>query len=178
MKILKKITHKYLVACLIVIALVAVAYLLSNGLHHSRLPSSKDSEITQLQKLNTDDSKRVQVVHFEQLKEYEKAYKVALIVAEKSKSKEDYNELLSLCAQHEFTDRKMCFKKTYQYYFDRTSDLRFDEAYVAGVDFEKNGFKHESKLFYERAYDTYQSGYDTDAVILTKDQLRKHIDEL
>jgi len=123
------------------------------------------------------DELRVLVNSYADAGDYKSAYDSANTLVDKTNSPDDYMTLLWLCTLYEVPHKSNCIDNTSSKLKEIINSLSFINTYMAGSLLEQSGRKDEAVDFYERAYLIYDVK-TADGNIMTKEQLKKHIDGL
>jgi hypothetical protein len=78
---------------------------------------------------------------------------------------------------HDVPNKNSCISDTVSKLKPLIQQLAFPDAYGAGGMLEKANYKKDAADFYQRAYNVYDGTAQGDN-LMTKDQLKKHINEL
>jgi len=109
--------------------------------------------------------------------DYGAAANTAKQVAQKTGEIKDYLTLLTICATRDVPNKQACIDQAVTKLKDQLSKLSFYNTYTAGSVLDQAGDKKNAVTFYQRALEIYDPAR-ADEYVLTKEQLKKRIDEL
>jgi hypothetical protein len=139
--------------------------------------NGNDEQIQEHKDSNSPDDRRTILSAYAAKDDYADAAPIARALAKQTKTYQDYLALISICGLHDVPDKDACLDEGVNGAKPLVNSIPFNGAYNAGVILEKNNRKTDAKVFYQRAYDTYTPDPNAENM-MTKDQLKAHINEL
>jgi hypothetical protein len=165
---------------LVALIIVGAAFYLWHRHNQQKLvavANANDKIISESIKSNKPDDKRTVLSAYVAEDNYEAAAPIARALAAQTKTYQDYLAALSICGLHDVSNQQDCITEVIDGAKPQISSIPFQGAYTAGAILEKNNFKKDAKVFYQRAYDIYAPDPNAQNM-MTKDQLKAHIDAL